>query len=84
MFKSIFQNAKMVVLISSAFLSLGCIAPRPPVVERTESWEGRYESIDKAVEALYKAKIEKKDKGVQIWILQPSTLSRLLRNAGQN
>lgn len=74
----------MLVLVSSSFLVLGCIAPKPPVVERTESWEGRHESIDKAIEALRKAKTDSKNKNIQVWILQPSTLSRLLRNVECN
>lgn len=56
----------------------GCFSTKDPVIEPTKPWEGRYESLEKAAKALDSAATTENDH--QVWILQPSTLSRLLRN----
>lgn len=55
----------------------GC-ATTEPTVETTKPWEGRYASLEEASKTLDKAATTEND--LQVWILQPSTLSRLLRN----
>jgi len=66
-------------IVVSVCLS-GCFTTSEPVVEATKPWEGRYTSLEEASKALDKAATTENDH--QVWVLQPSTLSRLLRNTG--
>lgn len=68
----------VVVAVVGMCLS-GCISTKDPVVEATKPWEGRYTSLEDASKALDKAATTENDH--QVWVLQPSTLSRLLKNA---
>ena len=60
------------------FCLSGCLSTKEPTIEPTKPWEGRYESLEKAAKALDSAAITENDR--QVWVLQPTTLSRLLRN----
>lgn len=68
------------VLMATIFIALlgGCITSEPKI-EATKPWEGRYTSLEDASKALDKAATTENDH--QVWVLQPSTLSRLLKNA---
>lgn len=70
---------KIVFCCGMALLLSGCIS-KPPNVEATKFWEGRYTTLEEAAKALDKAATTEND--LQVWVLQPSTLSRLLKNAG--
>lgn len=65
------------VAMCAVLLIVGC-ATTEPTIETTKVWEGRYTSLEEASRALDKAATTEND--LQVWLLQPSTLSRLLRN----
>lgn len=71
------MDRKAMITIAMAFLFGGCITSEP-IVEATKPWEGRYTSLEEASKALDKAATTENDH--QVWVLQPSTLSRLLKN----
>ena len=73
------MNIKTLIaaLVMSICLS-GCFTASEPVVEATKQGEGRYTSLESAAEALSKA--ADAENSCQVWLLQPSTLSRLLKN----
>lgn len=60
-----------------ASILVGCIS-HDPQIEPTKPWEGRYTSLEEASKVLDAAATTENDN--QVWILQPSTLSRLLKN----
>ena len=67
-----------ILTITLALLFLaGCFSIEPKI-EATKPWEGRYNSLEEASKALDNAATTENDH--QVWVLQPSTLSRLLRN----
>ena len=69
---------KTVVVSLSLIVFSGCISPEP-TIEATKPWEGRYTSLEEASKVLDNAATTEND--LQVWLLQPSTLSRLLKNA---
>jgi len=76
------MNIKTLIaaLVMSVCLS-GCFTASEPVVEATKQWEGRYTSLEEASKVLQEASAAGNES--QVWLLQPSTLSRLLRNTGK-
>jgi hypothetical protein len=71
----------MTRILTTALAALalgGCFSLKEPTVETTKSWEGRYTSLEAASKALDNAATTENDH--QVWILQPSTLNRLLKN----
>lgn len=72
------MNKKAMIIIAMTSLFGGCITSEPKI-EATKPWEGRYTSLEDASKALDKAATTENDH--QVWVLQPSTLSRLLKNA---
>ncbi len=71
-----------ILMTALAALALGgCFSLKEPTIEATKPWEGRYTSLEEASNALDKAATTEND--LQVWILQPSTLSRLLKNVGK-
>lgn len=71
---------KIAFCCGMALILSGCIS-KSPKVESTKPWEGRYTTLEEASKALDKAATTEND--LQVWVLQPSTLSRLLKNAGR-
>ena len=74
----------MTRILMTALVALalsGCSSVKEPVVESTKPWEGRYTTLEEASKALDNAATTEND--LQVWLLQPSTLSRLLKNAGK-
>lgn len=69
---------KVIVVAIIATLFGGCITIEPKI-ETIKSWEGRYISLEDASKALDNAATTENDH--QVWVLQPSTLNRLLKNA---
>lgn len=69
---------KLITTATAALALSGCFSLREPTVEATKSWEGRYTTLEEASKALDKAATTEND--LQVWVLQPSTLNRLLRN----
>ena len=72
------NNILTIVILAASMLIVGCITTSEPIVEATKQWEGRYTYLESAAEALTKA--TDVDNSCQVWLLQPSTLSRLLKN----
>ncbi len=72
---------KMTLMALAALALSGCFSLREPVVEATKPWEGRYISLEAAAKALDKGATTEND--LQVWVLQPSTLNRLLRNVAK-
>jgi len=68
---------KVIVITIIVALFGGCITVEPKI-ETTKTWEGRYTSLEAASKALDNAATTENDH--QVWILQPSTLNRLLKN----
>ena len=69
---------KMVVVSLGFIVFNGCVSLEPKI-EATKPWEGRYTSLEEASKVLDHAATTEND--LQVWLLQPSTLSRLLKNA---
>lgn len=73
------MNIKTLIAALAMSICLsGCFTASEPVVEATKQWEGRYTSLEEASKALQDAAAAGTES--QVWLLQPSTLSRLLRN----
>lgn len=66
----------LIIALALLFLD-GCFSIEPKI-EATKPWEGRYNSLEEASKTLDKAATTENDH--QVWVLQPSTLSRLLKN----
>lgn len=71
---------KNIAFLAVGLTLCGCITNEPKV-ETTKPWEGRYTTLEEASKALDNAATTEND--TQVWLLQPSTLSRLLKNAGK-
>jgi hypothetical protein len=71
---------KTVVVSLGLIAFSGCVSLEPKV-EATKSWERRYTTLEEASKVLDNAATTEND--LQVWLLQPSTLSRLLKNAGK-
>ena len=71
----------MARILMTALVALalgGCFSLKEPTIEATKPWEGRYTSLEEASKVLDHAATTEND--LQVWVLQPSTLSRLLKN----
>lgn len=71
---------KKVIMLSIVCSSMLCGCITEPKIEPTKPWEGRYTSLEAASKALDQAATTEND--TQVWLLQPSTLNRLLKNVG--
>lgn len=70
---------KCFTLVVGIMILTGCIT-KEPKIEATKPWEGRYLTLEEASKALDNAATTEND--LQVWVLQPSTLNRLLKNVG--
>ena len=72
------EMGKILTIALALLFLAGCFSIEPKI-EATKPWEGRYTSLENASKALDKAATT--ENNYQVWVLQPSTLSRLLKNA---
>ena len=71
--------ARILTIALTALALGGCFSLKEPTIEATKPWEGRYTSLEEASKVLDNAATTEND--LQVWLLQPSTFSRLLKNA---
>ena len=71
----------MARILMTALVALalgGCFSLKEPTIEATKPWEGRYTSLEEASKVLDHAATTEND--LQVWVLQPRTISRPLKN----